>query len=589
MKTKRFWLILLAVLSALCLVFAVVGCDDGEENKVPSGNTGNDEEDNTRRCDHEFGEWEIVTPAVKCSDEPGLKRRRCIKPNCTTKGGFVQEEEIPALGHNKRFYEAQDPTCIEGGWYEYWACRDCSATNFEEMKRDALGHDLREIPAQDATCYQEGWNAYKKCARCTYTEGDPNIQPKLDHNYQQNADGSKTCTMCGMPELNETTNLKYSLSADMKSFIVTGFATNDEGLILDESNQPYKYQPDEIAAKHTEYTPWSKLDLNDEGELCENTGSGLSKVEYNKIQTLVIPDEHTEDGKTLPVTGIGRSAFRDCRFITFVATGNSVVSIDMEAFYYCFNLKDVILGQNVESLTGASFAYTGIKSLEFPRKVGDIGTTAFAHCDDLVELKVVDDNPRLFSITNCVLRRADNVLILGCGGSVIPEKAEEIGSWAFAMCSGIKTVDLKNVKRVDASAFMLCSHLEEVKLSENLERIDNQAFYSCTSLAKLDMYSKLEWIGNSVFADCYNLKEIRYHGTAEQFLRVGFYRGEHWDWNDGLYDSQGNPTDNKEVNWTGREYIIYLNNGKALKASPKGDGMGNKYEEYTIPEESGEE
>ena len=66
---------------------------------------------------------------------------------------------------------------------------------------------------------------------------------------------------------------------------------------------------------------------------------------------LTIPSEHNG----LPVTGIGWSAFYECKQLTSVTIPDSVTTIGITAFAYCSSLKDVRIPDTVTSCDGRAF------------------------------------------------------------------------------------------------------------------------------------------------------------------------------------------------------------------------------------------
>lgn len=547
MKAKRFWLVLLAILSVLCMSFAIAGCE--EEAEVPP-----DPGVFTKpKHEHTFSEWEIVKDVKQCSEEEGLRKRHCTDPDCTTPGGYVEEEVIPAIGHDKEIIPRQEPTCIDGGWNEYWKCKKCSASNFEEMKIDALDHDWRTIEAQEATCYQEGWDEHEECYRCHKTQGNVNLKPMTAHDYSDVRDGFTFCKMCGQPKLDETANLTYTLASDGKSYIVTGYKRDDNNKILDEKGEVYQYQ-DKL-----------NLESDEKGNLYEVNGETRTPIKYHAMMSLVIPAEH----EGLPVSEVAKEAFKECRFITRIVTGNSVKIIGSEAFTQCINLREITLGPLTETVGESAFSYSKVKSINFPQKVNNIGMAPFAYCTEFDTITVHEKNKTYLAEGNCVIERSSDTIILGCAGSVIPDSAKYIGSWSFAMCLGLKQIEMKNIEYISPNAFMLDANLEKVAISEKCEYIEASAFYGCPNLSDLTISAGLKRIGASAFANCYKLKVIRFRGTEAQFRDSKFIRSSHWDYNDGLVDENGNRLDG-EANWTRRTYLIELNNAQYLMADETG-------------------
>lgn len=583
MKTKRFWLVLLAILSVLCMAFAIAGCGDNNGEVKPPVDP---EEGNTRRHEHTWSEWVIVKEAKECSDEPGLRRRTCTDPNCPkiADGGNVEEEVIPAIGHPQdslRIYPAQDPTCTEDGWDEYFYCSKCQATNKEEKLRPKLGHSMTTIPAQTANCYQEGWDEYQKCSRCGYEEGEKNLKPMTDHTWVQQPDGSSICSVCHQPKLEDTLNLEYQVSADGTYFTVKGYKKNDKGQILDEAGNVYTYQDPTVIGGDSNLKSREILNVNEEGVLCETSTAADGTTtytpiqQYNKMMTLVIPANHTEGETTLPVRGIEKEAFAGCAFITRLSINNFITTIPQDTFRECRGLKEVTFGQNVSEIQGGSLSYTALESLDFPRKVSSIGMLAFAHCDRISKITVDKNNMTYYTVegSNCILTRngdenTKDQIILGCKDSKIPDKAVSVGNWAFAMCATLTEINLNKVKRVGTSAFMLCHRLQKVTMGRETNEIGVNAFYGCVSLEDLTLGAGLTRIGNTAFANCYKLRVVKYSGTKAQFMDGNkFVKGERWDFNDGLVKEDGTVVDSNEANWQRRNYLIELQNGDYLISS----------------------
>lgn len=64
------------------------------------------------------------------------------------------------------------------------------------------------------------------------------------------------------------------------------------------------------------------------------------------------------------------------------------------------------------------------------------------------------------------------------------------------------------IKVVGASAFMDCSNLTAVRLSENVHSIYDYAFKNCVALDSLDLPEKLRYIGEEAFNNCSKLSNI---------------------------------------------------------------------------------
>ena len=99
-----------------------------------------------------------------------------------------------------------------------------------------------------------------------------------------------------------------------------------------------------------------------------STENKTVEVIANKYSgSIVIPATVTNNEVTYSVTGIGESAFKDCKTLTSVTIPDGMVTIGTSAFYGCSQLK----------------------SITFPSSVTSIGTSAFTGCDNLIFAKLL--------------------------------------------------------------------------------------------------------------------------------------------------------------------------------------------------------
>lgn len=134
-----------------------------------------------------------------------------------------------------------------------------------------------------------------------------------------------------------------------------------------------------------------------------------------------------EDGITgsIPVTAIGREAFKDCD-LTEVVIPETVTSIKEKAFYSCDNLT----------------------SITIPDSVTSIKYEAFFSCDNLT-----------------------NVTIGLVGGSASKRNKTTIGEGAFSFCKNLSNVTLgENVTKIEKNAFRN-TNLDRVTIPEGISTI----------------------------------------------------------------------------------------------------------------------
>lgn len=182
---------------------------------------------------------------------------------------------------------------------------------------------------------------------------------------------------------------------------------------------------------------------------------------------LSIPAVIVYDGKTYPVTSIGKEAF----------------------FRGCY----------------------GLRSIHIPETITSIGKYAFYNFDSLVTISVDKRNRVYDSRENCnaVILSKTNELVLGCQGTVIPKTVKSIGESAFASCSHLTEISIPNsVKSIGSGAFFRCYSLTSMDIPNSVTCIGDIAFYYCYSLASVSISGSVKSIGRDVFHFCDSLAYI---------------------------------------------------------------------------------
>ena len=255
-------------------------------------------------------------------------------------------------------------------------------------------------------------------------------------------------------------------------------------------------------------------------------GLTVSAVNPSAIKgKLVIP----EAVGGVPVVRIYGEGFSGCTNMTGLILPNTVSRIGAKAFFGCTSLKRVKLSEALESLVNTEFSecsaltqvelpegitalgntFTGctlLRTVSFPSTLVSIWNTSFLRCQNLTELTVAEGNPEFYSEKNCVIRKADQTLVLGGNGSVIPNDVKAIGEMAFSDRTGLERLEIpSNVTRIEGSAFFR-SGLTELELPESVTEIGNFAF-SQTALDRVAL-SRVTEIGAGAFAGCDRLAEL---------------------------------------------------------------------------------
>ena len=179
--------------------------------------------------------------------------------------------------------------------------------------------------------------------------------------------------------------------------------------------------------------------------------------------------------------------------------GNSVTSIEAEAFFGCSGLTSVTIGNSVTSIGPVAFYNcSGLTSVTIGNSVTNIERDAFSGCTSLTGITVDTNNTTYYSEGNCIITKADNILILGCKTSVIPNSVTSIGQSAFPGCSGLTSIEIPDsVTSIGIEAFSGCSGLTSVTIGNSVTSIWEAAFFGCSGLTSVIFLNPTGWATSS--------------------------------------------------------------------------------------------
>ncbi len=260
-------------------------------------------------------------------------------------------------------------------------------------------------------------------------------------------------------------------------------------------------------------------------------------------------------------------AFTNCTQIASVTIPNSVVTIGQFAFEGCTSLTDCVIPDGVASIGEYAFANCiAFADVSIPESVMRIGEKAFedtafwnAQNDGIVYL----DNALLGCKNTCPISISVNVRLIADGAfssrtgllsvTILGDQTV-VGAYAFAACTGLKNVTIPCSAKLLDRAFVGCSAVETVKLTEgvgsmtNLEsgkswpwqfsesdqlsvtlnegitRIGNYAFFESGNLTQITFPESLIEIGDCAFYECAGLTEVIFRNDGlTTICRKAFY------------------------------------------------------------------
>lgn len=227
-----------------------------------------------------------------------------------------------------------------------------------------------------------------------------------------------------------------------------------------------------------------------------------------------------------PVISVFNFAQRDVdnhlNNITRIALSDTINDICDNNFYNFRNLKAVIISNaaSIEHIGSQAFCHSQkLEYINIPNDVTAIGNEAFLSCTALGEVHFAETS----KLSNIEMRA-----FMDCNGSysltgltkiVLPKidtasSSLIISEEAFMNCSKLKEVvftDEETKSSIKKRAFAYCSDLTTINLRQTYE-IDNYAFYACTKLENLsiDNEAHITDIGAGAFANDISLTSFKF-------------------------------------------------------------------------------
>lgn len=281
--------------------------------------------------------------------------------------------------------------------------------------------------------------------------------------------------------------------------------------------------------------------------------------ECKGLQSIVIPDlvKKIDDyaffgcgglksitiGKS--VTVIGEYAFSSYTYDDGLPKPETLVwnAIDcntMALGAYFLNLKNVTIGEEVQTLPSDFVPYSIIKSINIPNSVKTIGKGAFQECKELERVTMGDsvvtigDNAFELCSSLTSIKIPNSVITIGnsafsnckaLGEVELGNSVTTIGSSAFASCSALSSIEIPNsVTTIGSSAFAYCSALSSIEIPGSLSYYSGEEnrFFYCKNLSRVKLNEGIIYLGYSDFNGCTNLTEIEFPNTLLYIMPYAF-------------------------------------------------------------------
>ena len=278
----------------------------------------------------------------------------------------------------------------------------------------------------------------------------------------------------------------------------------------------------------------------------------VTKYVSHTNSTVVIPDHYNG----LPITAIGKDAFRSMSGATKVKLPKTITEIGEYAFFGIQDLERISM-PGVKVIGGHAFnecvslcdvdmpmierieeyAFTGckgLKSIDLGAELHYLGKYAFAQCSSLrgiLTLKNVDSmGDGVFA--HCTSLEIVNIegeplisdyMFDGCTSlfwisSSLP--IEVVGAYGFRGCKSLTHIDIMELRKAGDRAFYECGLLEIDLSGCKTDVIDSHLMYGCPNLKRVKISSNVKSIMLYALYECPSFEEIVYPGTVAQWESV---------------------------------------------------------------------
>ena len=257
--------------------------------------------------------------------------------------------------------------------------------------------------------------------------------------------------------------------------------------------------------------------LNDSNQTAAVTSQGeWGSDNYPGVTSITIPEKVIHNTTEYSVTSIEGGAFYNCYSLRSITIGNSVTIIGYYAFVGCS--PDTLIckfGSNVEIYGFEEIDY--LRYFEGPANLVDIINRGSV----LTEVHVTDGELNTSSFNN-INRSKKSLHTIDLAGAT----NTTINDLAFYDCYKLENLTLpKNIETIGYKAFADCKHLTELTIPASVTEIGESAFENCRSINTLTFEegSALESIGSWAFYNNHALESLELPEGVKEIGDAAFY------------------------------------------------------------------
>ena len=525
---------LFAVLICAVVILALASCESLPSH--PAWRCHHRDANDNGRCDKcgiKYWDGRDIPDDPECQHRDADDDGYCDKCGIEFSDG---DEHVHSFG--EWVYHGEGKSC-EGALFVR-SCSGCDET--EERTGTELDHKYVTVTTEP-TCLTGGYDTHT-CTVCSNEYVD-NVTDPIDHvcsdeytfdedyhwricttcnekvDYAEHSyDEDSTCTVCGRV----TDGIIYALSDDGTYAMVVGLRGNITNI---EIAAEYKGVPVTTICE-------SAFIANDDIESVNIPDSVTSIGDRAFYACFGLVSVYIGDGLTnaeIPegATGVGAYAFYACENLAEVTLGNSITSIGDYAFYACDKITSIVIPDSVTSIGDYAFyASDELSEITFGNGITSIGNSAFKNCDKITSIVIPGG---VTSIGDEAFFDCDGLVSVYIGDGLtnaeIPEGATGVGAYAFYDCENLAEVTLGNsITSIGDYAFYACDKITSIVITDSVTSIGDKAFYACDKITSIVIPDSVTSIGDYAFYACDGLTDVYFTGTEEEWNAIEIGNGD---------------------------------------------------------------
>lgn len=248
-----------------------------------------------------------------------------------------------------------------------------------------------------------------------------------------------------------------------------------------------------------------------------NEDGTITLTKYTgKQKEVIIPE--SIDNK--PITGLEYDSFYSVDEMEKVVIPPSVKKINGNPFFWCSNLKEIVVDPRNESyVVKDGFLYSKDMKSVISSPCGNIDTLIYTIPEGVETIeKGAFAGYVLFDLVLPSTLQAIGESAFNSNSAlrtiIIPDNVKEIGDSAFARCYALTRCILpKEIESIGTLTFFSCAALKEIQIPQSVKTLGNGCFLG-SGLTEVVIPESISIIPDDAFANCLNLQKVVIPGSV---------------------------------------------------------------------------